>query len=131
MEFNELYEKFISDSSFEREVASITEGSSYDEFAKKYDIPYSLEELRNLANDKAETTNCSIDTRTFSKCTYEELNTQISRHQHICNHPLIVTWGNTCKLSSDTCFNCQNGTFQRFGAVTYCIERSREWDPCL
>ena len=127
MEINELFEKFMSDSSFKEEVESITDENSYNEFAKKYDIPYSLEELRDLANNKAETTNCG----THSKKTYDELNIQVSYPQRPKYHPLIVTWGNTCKLSSDTCFNCQKGTFQTFGLVTYCTERSDEWDPCL
>lgn len=63
MEFNELLEKFLNDPSFEEEVASISDRSSYNELAKKYNIPYSLEELRDLANNKAETTNCGTHSK--------------------------------------------------------------------
>ena len=128
MEFNELFEKYINDDSFKVEAESIYDENLYKEFAKKNDIPYSLEELKILISDQVEKANCP---RRYSEKTYSDLNCNHTQDQLDTNHPLIVTWGNKCKLGSKgTCFDCVNSACLGPGLVTYCKGRSKEFDAC-
>ena len=58
MEFNELFNKYLNDESFKEEYLKLSSESDYNEFCKKHDIPYSLEEMKTLIQDKIESANC-------------------------------------------------------------------------
>ena len=129
MEFNELFEKFLNDDSFQEEVENITDDNSYNEFARKYDVPYTLEELVDLLNKKSETSNC--DTRSFSKKTYNELGFPHTYDIKISadDHPLIITVYHKCKLlDGPFCGKCSSSVNR--GGIWYCLRRCKEYDPC-
>ena len=79
----------------------------------------SEEELENVTGGACQT---------HSDDTYRDFGYNPGNGQDEYNHPLIVTLGNSCKLSKTTCYECDN----RFtsGLTSYCIARSKELDPC-
>ena len=137
MELNELFEKFLNDESFKEEVEDITDENSFNDFAQKYDIPYTIEEINTFINDKLESANgnCSI----YSKKTYEELGIDLTGlTMGKQNHPLIVTESHKCKYNepysagfSNNCLGCKysNEHVENFVAHCYCNLRSKEYDP--
>ena len=96
-----------------------------EEEAKRYiaelreDGELSDEELDNVTGGACQT---------HSDDTYRDFGYNPGNGQDEYNHPLIVTLGNSCKLSKTTCYECDN----RFtsGLTSYCIARSKELDPC-
>lgn len=129
MEFYELYNKFLNDDSFQEEVEKISDDNSYNEFALKYEVPYSMEEIRNLIDDTVESTNSKCKS-TYSKYTYDDLciDVEKSRTQNKYNHPLLTTLGNRCCCSVVTCAYCPSAKMDGF--FTYCKIRSKEYDEC-
>lgn len=59
MNFNEVFSKYINDESFKNEVNEISEKEGLSALIKKYDMPYSEDELAGLINDKIESANCN------------------------------------------------------------------------
>lgn len=71
MEFEELFRKYLNDQSFKEEYLRLSSESEYNEFAKKYDIPYTLDEMKTLVQDKVEAANCGSGgehERTIGRC---------------------------------------------------------------
>lgn len=73
MEFNELFRKYLDDDSFKQEYLKLSNEEDYKEFAKKYDIPYTLDEMKTLVQEKAESANCGSGgehEKSISRCNF-------------------------------------------------------------
>lgn len=73
MEFDELFKKYLDDEYFKEEVLKLSSESEYEDFVKKYDIPYTLEEMKTLVQEKIESANCGSGgehERSINRCNF-------------------------------------------------------------
>ena len=125
MDFNDLFSKYINDASFKEEANNAFFNNSYDEFAKKYDISYTYDELSDLVQTKAESSNCDSEDNFYKL----GLTPVYDYGQQTYYHPIITGASNKCKLTSNDCV-CYNCDYWKVNLpwIGYCRARSREHD---
>lgn len=66
MKFDELFEKYMNDNEFKDELLLEIKEEGLNNVIVKYDLPYSVDELKEMISNKIEAANCDGDTVAYS-----------------------------------------------------------------
>lgn len=80
MTFEELFDKYLQEDSFKKEVKELLENDDLKAVISRYDLPYSEEELASLISERAETANCKDKKREA------ELKAEIAKYENLRDH---------------------------------------------
>lgn len=82
MTLNDIYEKYLSDSSFKEEVHELLVNNDFDTAIRKYDLSCTKDDLAEFVSDKTETSNCGEDEK---KAKIERLERKIEELKELGN----------------------------------------------
>lgn len=82
MTLNDIYEKYLSDSSFEEEVHELLVNNDFDTAIRKYGLSCTKDDLAEFVSDKTETSNCGEDEK---KAKIERLERKIEELKELGN----------------------------------------------